>query len=68
MADSTDRAAAGEEAGGWCNWHRGPALAVARIHTVPRTSGGDSTANSRYACAGCRTRHGLAAILDGLAS
>jgi hypothetical protein len=62
MADSTDAATASPEPGGWCDWHKGPASAVLRIRTIPRASGSDSSANSLYACAGCRGEHGLAAV------
>lgn len=67
MPDSTETSAAGAEASGWCNWCQ-TAAAVKRISTTPRTSGGDSAANSLYACADCRTKHTLIAIDTPVAS
>ncbi|WP_455361989.1 hypothetical protein [Streptomyces sp. SYSU K21746] len=46
---------------GWCHWHRGPSGTAQLIRTVPRTSGGDSAANSLFACAPCREQRGLVA-------
>lgn len=67
MADSTDATHGSEEACGWCNWCQ-TAAAVRRISTTPRASGGDSAANSLYACADCRTKHTLIAIDTPVAS
>ncbi|MDX2692974.1 hypothetical protein [Streptomyces ipomoeae] len=46
----------------WCNWHRGLSGTSLLVRVTEEGSGGEN--GMYYACASCRTQHGLTALAE----